>query len=389
MWRESIAESPRVLGHVAGIEESPPRVTRVFDPRASSSSGRTPDRGPVRGVAGRAWRTDAFADRRSFIVLCVLVAALVPSVAAAHAKWFVDTSCCPIRSDLIVSERTGILVAVALLGLIVLYGLRRLLGPDLPDAPFLRRMAAGAPTLLAVQAGIGLVAAAAEPALFAPNMALSVNAVGLTLAAVQIAIAFTFITGLGDWIGALALIALGPVGFLLFSPFDVLDSIHFAAMGVFVLVVGRAAVEPGHVRPWFARRGPDWSNRAIRTLRILAGLAAVAPAFSEKLWNPELGAQFLAAYPHFNVPRALLGMDWFTDDLFVLTIGVVEGTIGVLLASGLLTRVVILGMFVPFHLGVPFLPAAEYLGHIPLFAIMYVLLVHPRHAAPRTDSSAA
>ena len=109
---------------------------------------------------------------------------------------------------------------------------------------------------------------------------------------------------------------------------------------------------------------------------ILAGLALLAPALSEKVWNPELGAAFLAQYPHFNVPRTLLGLEWYADDLFVLTIGVVEGTIGILLASGLLTRVVILGMFVPFHLGVPFLPAAEYLGHIPLFAIMYVLLVH-------------
>jgi len=109
---------------------------------------------------------------------------------------------------------------------------------------------------------------------------------------------------------------------------------------------------------------------------ILAGLALLAPALSEKVWNPELGAAFLAQYPHFNVPRTLLALEWYTDDLFVLTIGVVEGTIGILLASGLLTRVVILGMFVPFHLGVPFLPASEYLGHIPLFAIMYVLLVH-------------
>ncbi len=310
------------------------------------------------------------------LILAALVAALVPSLAAAHAKWFVDTSCCPVRTDLILSGRTLVLVVASLAGLAVLYGLQRLLGPHWPEAPFLRRMAIGAPTLLAVQAAIGLVAAAAEPALFAPNMPLPVDALGLFLAAAQVGVAFTFITGLGDWLGAIVLILLGPIGFLLFSPFDVLDAIHFAGIGAVILVIGRTAVDLGQVRPWFAHRGRGWPPRAIAVLRILVGLALLAPALSEKVWNPELGAQFLAAYPHFNVPRTLLGLEWFTDDLFVLTVGVVEGMIGVLLASGLLTRVVILGMYVPFHLGVPFLPAAEYLGHIPIFAVMYVLLVH-------------
>ena len=314
--------------------------------------------------------------RRRAVVLAALLAALTPSLAGAHAKWFVDTACCPVRTDLIVSGRTLILVVASLAGLASLYGLQRMLGPHWPEAPFLRRMVVGTPTLLAVQAAIGLVAAAAEPALLAPNMALGLNALGLFLAAVQVGVAFSFITGIGDWLGAIVLILLGPIGFLLFPPFDVLDAIHFAGIGAAILVIGRAAVDAGHVRAWFARRGPAWPPRAIALLRILAGLALLAPALSEKVWNPELGAAFLAQYPHFNVPRALLGLEWYTDELFVLTIGVVEGTIGILLASGLLTRVVILGMFVPFHLGVPFLPAAEYLGHIPLFAIMYVLLVH-------------
>jgi hypothetical protein len=174
-----------------------------------------------------------------------LGAALVPAVGAAHAKWFVDTSCCPVRPDLILSERTLILVAVALAGLSILYGLQRVLGPHWPEAPFLRQMAVGAPTLLAVQAAIGLVAAAAEPALFAPNMALPLNALGLFLAAVQVGVALTFITGIGDWLGAIVLILLGPLGFLLFPPFDVLDAIHFAGIGAAILVIGRTAIAPG------------------------------------------------------------------------------------------------------------------------------------------------
>ena len=311
------------------------------------------------------------------------VVSLAPTVAQAHVKWFEDPSHYPLRTDLILSWRTAAAIGVSLAALALLYLLQRALGsPHWPDLQFLEKMAIGAPTLLAAQAAIGLIYAAVQPVLFAPNLPLSSNAAGLTLAAVQILIGFSFITGIGDWLGAIVLILLGPIGFLLFPLFDVLDVIHFAGVGVLILVVGRTATDVGHVRPWFARRGDAWPSRAIAALRILTGISLLAPALSEKVWNPELGAAFLAAYPHFNVPRTLLGWDWYTDELFVLSIGVVEGTIGVLLASGLLTRVVILGAYVPFHLGVPFLPPQEFLGHIPIFGIMYFLLVHSSGIAP-------
>jgi hypothetical protein len=80
--------------------------------------------------------------------------------------------------------------------------------------------------------------------------------------------------------------------------------------------------------------------------------------------------------------RTFLGQAWFTDELFVLAAGVAEGVIGILLISGLLTRVVIIGMWVPFNITVPFLPPTELLGHLPIFGIMYVLLVHSSGIAP-------
>lgn len=67
--------------------------------------------------------------------------------------------------------------------------------------------------------------------------------------------------------------------------------------------------------------------------------------------------------------RSALSLGWFTDDLFVTAAGITEATIGVLLITGVLTRVVILGMWVPFNLTVHLLPPAELLGHLPLFGI--------------------
>jgi hypothetical protein len=44
--------------------------------------------------------------------------------------------------------------------------------------------------------------------------------------------------------------------------------------------------------------------------------------------------------------------------------------------------VVILFMWVPFNVGVPFLPPQELIGHLPIFGIMYFLLVHSAGIAP-------
>lgn len=303
--------------------------------------------------------------------------------ALAHVKWFEDPGPYPLRTDLVWSDRTVVAAAVALGAVVALYLLGRLLGdPHWPRVTFLRKMAMGAPTLLAVQAAIGLVHAAVQPSLLAPQLALQLDPVGYGLAALQLAIAFSFITGIADWVGAFVLFLLGPVGFLLFPPMDVFDQLFWVGIGVVLLVIGRFAVEAGQPRPWFLRRNPAWSSRAVAILRIITGLGIIAPALSEKIWNPGLGAAFLRSHPPFNVMRSLLGQTWFSDDLFVMVAGTVELTIGVLLISGLLTRLVILFMWVPFNISVPFLPPQELLGHLPIFGIMYFLLVHSAGIAP-------
>src|SRR5262249_34254783 len=103
--------------------------------------------------------------------------------------------------------------------------------------------------------------------------------------------------------------------------------------------------------------------------------------------------------PSFNVVHSLLGVSWFTDDQFVLLAGLVEVAIGAALLSGKLTRLVVLGMWLPFNVGVLLLPSQELLGHLPLFGIMYLLLVasdpvrakarnHARQVAPLWTSRA-
>ena len=176
------------------------------------------------------------------------------------------------------------------------------------------------------------------------------------------------------------------LAFVLFPPLDVLSQLHWVGIAIVIYAIGRQAPEAGRPRRmagwWRFRISPE---RAVVSLRVLSGLAIMAPALGEKLWNPRIAEAFLRQHPVFNFPHAFLGMSWMSDDLFTLAAGIFEFVIGALLISGFLTRVVIIAMWVPFNLTIPFLPPQELLWHLPFFGIMYFLLVHGADMAPDTD----
>jgi uncharacterized membrane protein YphA (DoxX/SURF4 family) len=215
-------------------------------------------------------------------------------------------------------------------------------------------------------------------------MSLGHNPGGLMLGAVEVLIGFSFVTGLGDRIGSLALVALVLIGFFFYQPLDVLAQLHWVGIAVVIFVIGRQAPEARRPRStgwWDYRPSPE---KAVIALRVFTGVAIIAPALSEKLWNPAIAEAFLREHPTFNLPHAL-GISWMTDDRFVLAAGSVEFVIGVLLISGVLSRVVIVAMWLPFNLTIPFLPPEELLYHLPFLGIMYFLLVHGANLAPKSN----
>lgn len=327
---------------------------------------------------------------------CLMLGVLAPAPAFAHVKWFADEDSFPLRTDLIVSDRTLFAVIAAVFAVSSFLLLERRLGDTAwPNLAIFRRMAAGAPTILAVQAAIGLVAAAAHNTLVVPNMPLPATPLGVLVVVMELGIALTFITGMFDWFGALGLMALLPLGAMLCDPWDVAEQALWFGIAAFVLVIGRGSPRGGRARSWWVRRNPAWTQRAVTALRVSTGVAFIAVGFGEKVWNPELGRAFVIAHPTFNFLHASLGLSWFSDDLFVLAIGLTEVALGALLVSGRLTRLVVLAMWLPFHVGLPLLPAQELIGHLPIFGIMYLLLVHDSGArqpiarmahAPRTST---
>ena len=316
-------------------------------------------------------------SRKHLLCMCLVVGALAPSPVLAHVKWFTDPAQYPLRLDLVLSERTLLWLLTSALAVVGLSLLQRRLGRlDWPAFPLFERMAVGAPTILAVQAAIALIACAARSTLLAPNLLLPESPGGLALAGLEVTVAFTFVTGIADWVGALALIGLVPLTALVGSPLDVMEQLFWVGIGVTLLVIGRGSAAAQRARPWFWRRDPAYAHRAVACLRVATGVALIAVALGEKLWNPDLGRAFMAEHAAFNVFHSVFGVQAVSDDLFVLLIGLAEAAIGAALISGRLTRLVVLGAWLPFHLGIPLLPDQELIGHLPIFGIMYVLLVY-------------
>lgn len=300
-----------------------------------------------------------------------------------HVTWFEPASEHPLRLDLILSWRTGLAVIAGALALLLVYALQRLIGnPHWPELGFFRSMAIGAPTLVAVQSAVTLVFYGVQPALLSPATRLGLTAPGLVLGGIELLVAFSFITGFLDWAGAALLATLVLISFFFSTPLDAVGNFYWLGIAALVFVIGRQATEHGDLRPWLRNLGPGWPARAVAILRISTGIAILAPAFREKIWDPELAVAFLAHHSQFNFPLHFLGVGWFTDDRFVLAAGIAEAVIGIVLISGLMTRLVIVAMWVPFNVTVPFLSPVELLGHLPIFAIIYVLLVHSAGIAP-------
>ena len=318
----------------------------------------------------------------AFLGLAALV--LLPPAAAAHERWFTPKGpywdpewdrlfSLPVLLALL--SGAGVVAALA--------ALQRLVDDPLwPRPPFFQRMEPSAPAILGVQAAITMIYAAANLELFVPNLELPENVLGVLIAGVAIVAGFSFITGVLTRLGALITIGLVLVAFAVGEWYEVIEQIIFVGIAFYLVAVGRGVVR------YDDRREEDRSALtdrllpyALPALRITAGLSVLILGFTEKLLAPELGEAFLREYPRFNVAQEL-GFEWFTDRRFVYAAGIVEATAGIALLSGYLTRVVILALWIPFNLGIAFLPAQELIGHLPILSTMYVLLVRGTEGIP-------
>jgi hypothetical protein len=273
--------------------------------------------------------------------------------------------------------------SLALIGAAVLVAIAwrvvamRLPSPELPLLRTLGRLSPWVPRLLAIHAGVSLLAQAARGTYLAPALHLPASPFGSAVAIVEGVLGVWLITGFRIRPAAALLVAAGPLGMPFYGVVPILERVDLLGIALFL-----AFLPPEDTPGGAVETSPERLAGPLFALRLMAGGALVILAFTEKLARPELAVAFLEDYPAFNILRAV-GLQ--VDDLtFVRIAGAVELLFGLLIISGSLPQVAVIVAGIPFNATLFFLGTEELIGHLPIYGTMLALLVYgsDRRLAP-------
>ena len=241
--------------------------------------------------------------------------------------------------------------------------------PELPFLAPLGRLWPWVPRLLAIHAGVSLLAQAARGTFLAPSLELPTDALGATVRIAEGVLGVWFVSGFRVRGAAIAVALAGPVGMTAYGIVPILERLDLLGIAVFL-----ALVPPGADAWGASRTRPSDLAPAIAALRVLVGASLIVLAFSEKLARPALALAFLERFPAFNLLRTL-GVP-FSDIAFVRVAGAIELLFGLLLVSGALPQLVVIVAGIPFNATLFFLGTDELIGHLPIYGAMLALLVY-------------
>ena len=287
----------------------------------------------------------------------------------AHEAWFTSLRP-PFDWSFALSAPTLGLVAAAIAGAwawrVVGGRLRR---PELRFLEPLGRLASWVPRLLALHAGVSLLALAARGSYLAPSLQLGDSPLGAAFRLAEGALGVWLISGFRVRAAAVAVVVAGPLGALHYGVVPVLERMDLLGIALFLTLVPPGSDRWGeaHARPWDLERAVFW-------LRVLVGGSLVVLAFTEKLARPELALAFLDKFPAFNLLRTV-GLH-VNDLTFIRLAGAAELFFGLLLISGRLPQLVVIAAGIPFNATLFFLGTQELVGHLPVYGAMLALLVY-------------
>lgn len=317
----------------------------------------------------------------------VFLFATVPLLASAHTRWFAEGDLPQVPAD----ESTALYLlawalVVALVTLIAWYFERHsILQLDFlhlgRDHAFERAAAT-----FSMVAGAFLVVAATHGYLFAPVLTPEAG-VPAFLLTIELLAGVMLLAGVYSRIGALVVLALWVVLASMLGLVTALEHVWVVGATLFIAIMGSDyfTLVPMPTLAHMTQRFQSW---ALPLLRVGAGATLLVLGFSEKIFEPALGLSFLEHH-HWNF-MALLGFP-YSDYLFVLSAGVVESLLGLLLILGFCTRLVALTTLVIFAIPMFLMGPLELTGHLPHLAALVLLLFfgsgeklrfagHPEHA---------
>lgn len=303
---------------------------------------------------------------RSFMVAALL---LLPSLAAAHTRWFADAQLPEVPAEpgwLYIS--VWLLIAAAIVAIGIQFERKgwfqlTLLHPK-PGHSFPR-----AASVFSMVVGAFFIIAGTHGYLFSPN--LESGLIPEVLIHAQILIGIAFLLGI---FARLAGLALGFLWIAAIYPSGVVASIEniwVVSTALFIAICGNDYFSLIAYRE-LGKYTQRFKSYAMPVLRLGTGATLLTLGFSEKILRPELGLNFLENHP-WNFME-MLGLP-FSDYLFTISAGSVESLLGLVLILGIVTRLNTLVIAIFFTIPLFILGPIELTGHVPHFAAVVLLLM--------------
>ncbi len=297
-----------------------------------------------------------------------LVAALAPQLTNAHIKWFVETdrllageSFRFSLNDTILWVWITIVIGIVLISIILD---KKIKPPSTGSRNTIKKWWPGVRWILRITAALWLLYSAYSGWVIASTYPAAGTA-STVLQLSQVLIAGLLLTGYFQRVGGALLSALYLAMFIVFPGWDIFEHAFVLGLGIFFLC------NTGSKTKDLLSRCHEWT---LPTLRVTTGISLIVLGLNEKILHPELSLAFLAEH-HWNF-MAALGIEWYTDQLFVLSAGMTELLFGTILVLGTITRINTAVMSVFFFVTAIVLGLDELVGHLPIFGIAITLIIY-------------
>ncbi|WP_129124047.1 hypothetical protein [Veronia nyctiphanis] len=309
-----------------------------------------------------------FSTLTSLILFIVFF--LYPQETLAHVKWFVSSELQPPETfvpysfdEPMVRAWIGIAVFLILTSIF--------LDSRLPSLPIVdSKTRHDVIEIVRILTGMSLLLTAYDGKLIAPHLAAQ-DSIGMFFVFLEAVIGLMLIANRFLFIAAILLLVL-LVGVLIqFNPISALEYINVTGIALFILF-NNMPTEASKER---------FKPYSVAALRIFTGISLVTLGLSEKIIGASLGQEFLRVH-QWNFMQAM-GLDFFTDRLFVLSAGMMEVVFGTILILGTVTRLntLVLSLFllasnlVFLYVGMKEAALMELVGHMPIIASALILIV--------------
>lgn len=299
---------------------------------------------------------------KKFLPLLVFMS--LPAIAHAHVKWFVET-------DQLLEEETvsfaltdtPILVWIAILvvAVVVAAVLERHITPPQKLVDWVKSKQAVITRVFEAVVGAHMLLVAALGHVIAPTF-ITVGTPMLIAAGLAAAAGALLLLGKFRLIASLMMVAFFVIVGME-NGWAVLEHLHILGLAYFIaLNTLSQKKEYAHLKVW-----------SIPVLRISLGVALILLGLQEKILHPQLALTFLESHD-WNF-MAMIGMGWFTDQLFVISAGMSEILFGLLFVLGVVTRINTIALSLFFITTAIVLGPTEINGHLTLFAIAVFLIL--------------